>query len=492
MVIKDVNEKKYLEDLIKKKIGNKKIIIVANKEPYEHIKIPNGIFVNKPSGGVSILMDNIAKLIGKNALYIASSSGNADKEFVDKRNIVKVPPDEKIYNLKRVFLTKKEIEGFYYGFSNQTMWPLCHAVFVKPEFNENWWREYQKVNIKFAKNIFEEIKKDDEDNLIWINDYHFCLLPKILKDNKKNLKIGFFWHIPWPTYEIFRINPWAKEILESLLKSDFLYFHRGYHVQNFMQNVKRILNAEIDEENSEIKFNHHNTKIRSLPAGIDYNEIIKIKKNCKLSKKEFLKKEVNFYAKFIILGVERLDYIKGIVEKLKIIDKFLEKYPEFIGKIVYFGIHPYSRLNIPYYRDYLKKVLDLIQKINWKYQKNNWKPIVITFDSYSREKIINYYRIADVCIITSLDDGMNLVAKEFVLSCNVNKGMLILSKFAGASYDLKFTLLINPYNIEESAESLKTALIMKSKEKRERNLNMIKEITNNNIIKWFIKFIENY
>ena len=482
-----MSNKENLEKYIKKNLKDRSFYIVTNREPYIHNKTFEGIKVSRPSGGAHTLLELIAQV--SQGTYIAHGAGSADKQVVDKNNCIKMPPKEKLFNLKRVFLSKKEMENFYYGFANQTLWPLCHAVFIKPEFNPVWWESYKVVNRKFADSVLEEI--GDKKACVWVNDYHFCLLRQQLRESGKDIKIGTFWLIPWPTHEIFRVNPWAKELLTGLLGSDFLAFHRGYQVQNFVQCVQRELEAKIEHEQSKIVFKEHITKVENLPAGIDYQEIVDITQKRKTSRKAFMSKLFGMENPHLILGVDRLDYTKGILERFKMIDRFLEKYPEYIEQVIYYGIMPQSRFHIPAYRAYGKSVTDLAEKINWKYSTGRWSPIhFVTHSVSSRDKVFQYYKHADICMVTSLDDGMNLVAKEYVIACDAERGNLILSKFTGASNDMRYSLLINPYNIEEGADAIYKALQMSPKERRTKNLKMREELKEKDIYRWAATFIE--
>ncbi|PIY68622.1 trehalose-6-phosphate synthase [Candidatus Roizmanbacteria bacterium CG_4_10_14_0_8_um_filter_39_9] len=476
-----------LEKYIRKNLKDRSFYIVTNREPYIHNKTFEGIEVTRPSGGAHTLLELIARV--SQGTYIAHGAGSADKQVVDKNNCIKMPPKEKLFTLKRVFLSKKELEYFYYGFTNQTLWPLCHAVFVKPEFNPLWWESYKEVNRKFAQTVLDDV--GDKKAFVWVNDYHFCLLPQMLRESGKDIKIGTFWHIPWPTYEIFRVNPWAKELLIGLLGSDLLAFHRGYQAQNFVQSVQRELEAKIGHEQSKIVYKEHLTKIENLEAGIDYQEIVDLNNKGKTIRRSFMTKLFGMDIPFLILGVDRLDYTKGIIERLKMIDRFFEKHPEYIEKVVYYGIMPQSRFHIPAYRAYAKNVTDLAEKINWKYSTGRWVPIHYTLNGLSgRDKVFQYYKQANVCLVTSLDDGMNLVAKEYVIACDAEKGSLVLSKFTGASNDLRYSTLINPYNIEEGADAIFKALNMDPKDRKIRNLKMRKELKERNIYNWAIRFIE--
>lgn len=476
-----------LINFIKKELGNRQLIVALQREPYIHTAVDKKIEVKKAAGGVHLLLDGVLKKVG--GTMVAVAGGDADQLVVDKKNRLKVPPKSEKYTLKRVFLSQEETDGFYYGFANQTLWPLCHAVFVRPVFKLEWWNEYLKVNKKFADAILEEV--GDKDALIWVNDYHLALLPSLLRKKNKHLKIGTFWHIPWPTYEIFRICPWRREILEGLLGSDFIGFHRGYHVENFLASARRDLGVIVDSEPMTITYKNSTTKLASLPAGIDYHEILEKLERYKNPTKQLIKDEFGFDYEYLALGVDRIDYTKGIIVRLQAVDKFLEKHKEFIGKFVYLSLGAPSRISIPAYRDYNRRIQQTVAEINQKYAKGNWQPIRFINEIIPREKIFAYYQLADVCLVTSLDDGMNLVAKEFIICCNPERGMLILSKFTGAAKDLGSSILVNPYDTDSVAESIYQALKMEDSEKKKRNNEMKEVVKENNIYKWGIDFIKN-
>lgn len=473
----------------KKALGDRQFITALQREPYVHIHTSRGIRLEHMAGGAHVLMDGILRQIGGS--IVAIGSGSADADVVDHHNRIAVPPKEKSYFLKRIFLTKKEIDGFYYGFANQTLWPLCHAVFVKPTFSPHWWDEYVKVNQKFADAIIAEDEIDGRDGVIWINDYHLALVPKLLKIKKPSMRVGTFWHIPWPTYEIFRICPWRKQILEGLLGSDFIGFHRGYQVENFVQCARRELEVIVDSEPRSITHKEHETKLAFLPAGIDYHEIKEKLEKYKLLSRSMLKEDFGIESPYVIIGVDRIDYTKGLVERLKILDRFFTKYPQFQGDVVYLQIGSPSRMHIPAYKALNRELSNLVDRINAKYQTKTWRPIHFVNKVVPREKIFAYYRLADVCLVTPLDDGMNLVAKEYVICTDNGYGALVLSKFAGAAKDLKSALLINPYDIEGSADYLFEALTMSKEEKQKRMADMKAIVKENNIYRWGIEFIKN-
>lgn len=478
-------DSKDLSDFASKQLQGRTFVVALQREPYSHVHTPNGkIKIIQGEGGAHVLMNAMMKNIG--GFVVARASGNADMDVVDEKNRVKVP-NSKGYTLKRIFIKKKELDGFYYGFANQVLWPLSHVVFVKPVFNPAWWQDYLSVNMKFADAILEELA--DRPGFVWVNDYHLALVPKLLKQKHKDLSVGTFWHIPWPTHEIFRICPWRKEIIEGLLGSDFIGFHRGYHVDNFIECVRRELEVRVDSEPRSIHFKDHETNVAYLPAGIDFDEVRDILNKKKRIDKRVIKTKFGFDYEYLAIGVDRIDYTKGLVERMKIIERFLEKYPEYIGKFTYLSIAPPSRLKIPAYKNLNRELYDVIERINWKYSTNDWQPIHVAARSFPREDIFSFLRLADTCLVTSLDDGMNLVAKEYVLACKPHQGMLLLSKFTGAAKDLKQALLINPYDIEASADAIYQSLTMSPDEKFKRNTEMKEILREHNIYNWGIDFI---
>lgn len=480
---------------------NDKFIIVADGETRVHERKGNEIVSKIPAGGVSIALDPIARSSG--GIYIGRGKTETDREVVDKDSKVVITNSEEEYTLKRVFLTSDEVDLYYNGFSNQTLWPLCHVAFERPEFRRDWFQGYKRVNQRFAEAIKQEAKGRA---FLWINDYQLSLVPKYL-EKTKDMTVAMFWHIPWPTWEVFRILPQKREILESLLTCDFLAFHRGYHVRNFLDTVEREFELRIDEETNKIYFNKNIITVKNLPMGIDTDVImslvetekketilVRIIKNIMENMKQNVKKPDIFFKKYkVILGVDRLDYTKGLRNRFLAIDRFFEKNRNYLGKIVYLGILAPSRESIPSYKALKREIRDLADQINKKYAKNNWQPVYLIHDVFARREIINFYKKAALCLVTPLDDGMNLVSKEFVIASNFsdNPGMLVLSQFAGSAIDLTSALIVNPYDIDQMADSIKEGLEMNRKEKKRRLKDMIETLEEKNIYEWAHDFVRN-
>ena len=477
--------KESLKEVIKEKLKDHMFVIVSNREPYSHVYAGQEIkWVGAVSGAVTPL-DYIMQTT--KGFWIATGTGDADKVVVDKNGEIMVPPNNPRYTLKRIWLTREELDGYYHGFSNSTLWPLCHIAHVRPSFHHAEWEMYKKINEKFAEAILEKV--GNHKAFIWLQDYHLALVAKYLKKKRPDLIVAQFWHIPWPAAEIFRICPWRKEILEGLLANDLLGFHLGYYCTNFFNTVSRELEANINYETSKITHKDHCTTVRAFPISVDYEYISSLARLSRKTLKNATKKYISSNYKYLCLTVERIDYIKGTLERLQAIDRFLTRYPQYQKKFVYFGIIALSRMHIPAYQNYLKNIEDLAQKINWKYHTNSWYPITITSDILGLKELIPFYKNADICMITSLDDGMNIVSKEFVAAASPEKGMLILSQFTGTARELTDAILVNPYSIEQMTEALKIALEMPKKERMERMKKMKEIVKEKNIYRWASKFI---
>lgn len=472
-----------------------RLIIAADGETVVHKKRQDKIVAEIPAGGVSTAFDPIAR--ASRAVYIARAKTPEDKQVVDKNNKIVIGTDPETYTLKRVFFSDEEIHNYYLGFSNQTLWPLCHAAFERPLFHKHWFDGFKTVNKKFALSIQEEIKPK---SFIWLNDYQLCMIPKFL-EKPREIPLALFWHIPWPTWEIFRILPQKKQILESMLKCDFIGFHRGYQMRNFLGNVERELEARIDQETNTIYHNKHVTVVDHLPLGIDTEMISSLtqayKRKQSLAKSTLAqdpshKAIIELFDKYtIMLGIDRLDYTKGLLVRLTAIDRFFEKNPSARGKVMYISILAPSRQLIPAYSRLHRKIERMAERINEKYKKGQWQPIKLAFAIFSRDEIIHFYKKARLCLVTPLDDGMNLVSKEFVVVASQfdDPGMLILSQFAGSAIDLTSSLIINPYDTDQLADAIKTGLEMPKKERKDRIKAMREILEEHNLYAWTRAFI---
>lgn len=478
--------KAFVRDILKKR----EIFIVSNREPYIHTKNGgNKIAYHFPASGVVTALEPIMQATG--GMWIAHGSGNADKLVVDNDNKIAVPPDEPRYTLKRVWLTKEEDEGYYLGFSNEGIWPLCHIAHTRPVFREEDWYTYQKVNEKFAKNVLKEIK-DKKDPIILIQDYHFALLPKLIKDKRPDATICIFWHIPWPNAESFSVCPWRKELVEGMLGADIIGFHTQLHCNNFITTVGRELEAQIDLEQFAIIKNHHLSYVKPFPISIAFTktDIPEKQIQTELESSTKLLEKLNIKSKYIGVGIDRLDYTKGILERLKGIEIFLTKNPSYIGQFTFIQLSAPSRSSIKEYQEFDERVEQEINRINNAFKNNGWKPIIFLKEHHNHDYINALYRSAQFCLVSSLHDGMNLVAKEFIAARDDEQGTLILSQFAGASRELRDALIINPYNGEDTAKAIEKALLMKPEEQKRRMHRMREIVKNYNVYRWSAELLK--
>ena len=478
-----------LQEFTKDILKDRKLVVVSNREPYIHKKTGNTIAVMQPASGVTNALDPLMRACG--GLWVAHGSGTGDKDVVDVHDRVAVPPSDPKYTLRRVWLTPEEEKGYYYGFSNDGLWPLCHSAFVEPIFREEDWKQYEKVNRKFAKSIVEEVKSIKRP-IIFIQDYHFTLLPQYIKEQKPDAIIALFWHIPWPTSESFRICPWRKEILVGMLGADLLSFHTQLHCNNFMDTVRKELEARIDLEQFSVQKSGHLSYIKPFPIGIPFpdenhqsHEPIPTK-----DRDAFLKSLGVPPTEFIGVGVDRMDYTKGIIERFRAIEQFLDKNPEYKGKFTFIQASPMTRSIIPSYQHFAKELHATLERINAKFKDKNWIPIVFINKHLDRNTIDLIYKSGNICMVTSLHDGMNLVAKEFIAQRGDNQGVLILSRFTGASRELREALMVNPFDIQEMVDAIKLGLEMGPAAQKKRMIKLRETVKGNNIYRWAAQLLK--
>ncbi len=476
--------KETLKELTQFKMGERLFVVVSNREPYAHSFNGEEIVVKNPVSGVSLAIDPIMKDLG--GLWVAHGSGDADRDVTDEKGRIMVPPENPLYTLKRVWLSKEEEEGYYYGFSNQALWPLCHAAFVRPSFSDVQWQTYKEVNKKFAQAVLEEV--GNRPAVIFIQDYHLTLLPKFLKESRPDLIVCLFWHIPWPNPEVFDICPYREEIIEGLLGNDLLCFHIQYHCNNFLETCELIIESKIDWEEFAVTKGGKTTFVRPFPISIDFSSIESVSREHDEEAKK-LRKQLRLKDTIVGLGIDRIDYTKGIPERFRAIDRFLEMYPQYQGRFTFVQLGAISRIHIQKYKEINEEITDLMVEINFKYGTNKWVPIKLFRGSFSQKEVITHYRMADLMVVSSLHDGMNLVAKEYVASCYDNKGILVLSRFAGASRELTDALLINPYAIDAMADVFKQALDMPVEEQLQRMSKLREMVKENNIYQWMGKIV---
>ncbi len=473
-----------LRNLVHAKLGENAFFVVSNREPYMHVidEITGAVKVIRPASGVVTALHPILCACG--GVWIAHGSGKADKKFVNSKNKLGVPPRDNRYILKRVWLSKEEQKGYYLGFSNEGLWPLCHNTHTRPIFRETDWKMYQEVNRKFADSILEELPV--KSPFIFIQDYHFTLLGRMLKEKRPDATIALFWHIPWPNPENFSICPYKKEILDGMLGCDLIGFHVQNHCNNFLDTMNKFLESRVNTETFSVMRSGKETYIRAFPISVDcYMRDRKQEEEMELANGvEKLRKGFELEGKIVGVGVDRIDYTKGLLEKILAIDRFLQKYPQYKKKFVFVQLASPSRTDIKRYHELISEIDERVDKINSKHAEENWKPIIYLKRYFSQDEIKFYYALADFCIVSSLHDGMNLVAKEYIAAKKDLSGILILSQFTGAFAELTDAVPVNPYSIEEFAEAIKTAVEMPEEEKKKRMENMRKIISENNVYRW--------
>ncbi|HAZ14671.1 MAG: trehalose-6-phosphate synthase [Bdellovibrionales bacterium GWA2_49_15] len=470
-----------LKNILHEDLAGDEVLIVSNREPYIHVRRGDQIEVQVPASGLVTALEPIMRACS--GTWIAHGSGSADRDVVDKKDHIRVPPEQPVYQIRRVWLSKEQEAGYYYGFANEGLWPLCHIAHTRPTFRSSDWKQYVEVNEKFAKAVIEEAKTDDP--VILVQDYHFALLPKLIREKLPNATIITFWHIPWPNPEAFAICPWREEILAGLLGSSIIGFHTRFHCNNFIDTVDRFLEARINRETSTISHGGKLAAVRSYPISIEWPPVwLKKQKSIADCRKDIRTINNADQERLLGIGIDRLDYTKGIIERFMAVERLLELHPELIGKFTFIQIAAPSRSSIEQYQHFEAQVRSLATQINQRFGSEGYQPICLKIEHHTPEQVFKYYRAADVCMVTSLHDGMNLVAKEFVAARDDERGVLILSQFTGASRELLEALVVNPYNIDQCASALQVALAMPVNEQKDRMRSMRGLIQEFNVYRW--------
>jgi trehalose 6-phosphate synthase len=447
-----------------------------------HMRHGRSVEVTVPPSGLVTALEPV--LCACDGTWLAHGNGTADRESVDRHGRLRVPPDDPRYTLRRVWLRKEEEEGYYYGFANEGLWPLCHIAHTRPIFRADDWKQYQAVNRKFADALLEEMR-DTYQPVVLVQDYHFALLPRMIKEKRPDARVAIFWHIPWPTPDAFGICPWQRELLDGLLGGDLVGFHIQSHCNNFLQTADRVLESRIDWEHFSVRRLNHTTTVHPFPISVNLpSPPTDASDESAYDARTAILKDLDLEAIFLGVGVDRLDYTKGILERFLAVERFLEKHPRYQSQFVFVQIGAPTRSHLKRYHDLEAEVEAEAGRINWRFQKDKWKPIVFLKRQHSHDEIRPYYKAADLCLVTSLHDGMNLVAKEFVAARNDESGVLVLSIFTGAARELRDALQVNPYDIDQTAEAIRAALEMDPEEKQSRMQHMRRVVREHNIYEW--------
>ncbi len=470
-----------LRSILHSELRGEDIIVVSNREPYLHQRAGERIEIQRPASGLVTALEPIMRACS--GTWIAHGSGTADREVVDKHDRVAVPPEKPAYQIRRVWLSQEEEAGYYYGFSNEGLWPLCHIAHVRPTFRTSDWDQYVAVNRKFAKAVVTESRT--KNPIVLVQDYHFALLPKMIRDELPDATIIAFWHIPWPNPESFAICPWRDQVLEGLLGSSILGFHTQFHCNNFVDTVDRFIEARVDRESFTVSFGGKLTAVRRYPISIAWppeaEMLQKPVPDCRSSIRQMLNLPA---AHKLGIGVDRLDYTKGIMERFRAIERLLELNPEWIGQFTFVQVAAPTRSGIEEYRHHETQVREMAIRINARFDGKGPPPIVLKVEYHEPREIYEYFRAADLCFVSSLHDGMNLVAKEFVAARDDNRGVLILSQFTGAARELPEALIVNPYDADQCAAAMHIALTMPTEEQRDRMRLMRGLVAEFNVFRW--------
>jgi trehalose 6-phosphate synthase len=469
--------------------GSSRIFVVSNREPYVHARQGREIVWSVPPSGLVTAIEPVLRAC--DGVWVAGGSGDADKLVVDEFDRLRVPPDEPRYTLRRVWLTEQEEAKYYDGFANEGLWPLCHIAHTRPIFRAGDWECYQQVNQRFADALLEEMESCAHP-VVFVQDYHFALLPRMVKRVRPDARVAIFWHIPWPNPEAFGICPWQAELLDGLLGADLLGFHIPLHCNNFLATVDRVLEARTDREHMTVGRHGHLTTVQPYPISVAMDGLPLIGAGAdepdmeerRAAERRRLLSEFGVRAECVVLGVDRLDYTKGIVERLMALEELLDEHPEYRGRLTMVQIAAPSRTRIPSYAELRTRVDETVERINWRFQTAHWRPVVLIERQCSHDEVKRWYQNAELCLVTSLHDGMNLVAKEYVAARDDEDGVLVLSKFTGAAVELRDALIVNPYDIQGVAAAIHTGLDMSRAERRQRMQRMRRQVMEHNIYLW--------
>lgn len=478
------------EDLVEwasSHLREKKLVVVSNREPYSHTREGRSIRWTRNAGGLTVALDAVAQALG--GVWVAHGSGDADREVADARGRVACPPDRPTYTLRRVWLDAQDHERYYSGFSNGALWPLCHIVHVRPRFHLEDWQSYCDVNRRFADAVLDEVGAAPA--IVFLQDYHLALAARYLKEQRPDLQVALFWHIPWPNPEVFRILPWKEELLEGLLANDLIGFHIRAHGINFLDTVAATLEARVDYDQLAVERSGRRTWIGAFPISVDAEEISVLAELPEtVAAERELRASLGLEGCHVGLGVDRMDYTKGIPERLEAIECLFERHPEWIGRFAFVQIGVPSRIELEEYREIRSRTRAVVRRINQRFPRAGGPSVRLIEKSFDFRELVPYYRMADLCAVTALHDGMNLVSKEYLAASPDLKGALVLSPFTGAARELQRAFLASPYDREGVAEAYHAALSEPAEARRERMTALRETVQRANIFDWAIGILD--
>jgi len=474
------------DEFVRNRLGKAKFIVVSNREPYSNSTEAGRIQWHTAAGGLTTALVPILRAVG--GTWVAHASGPADRQTLDARDCVQVPPGDPCYTLRRVWIPAALLNQHYCGMCNEGLWPLCHVVFRRPRFIPSAWRSYEEVNRIFADAVLEQA--GDGPAFVFVQDYHLGLLPRLLKERNPNLTVAHFWHIPWPHRDQFRVFPWKHELLDGLLGNDLLAFQTQDYCDNFLQIVDSA-DVFVNLEDASIARYGHVTKVLAVPISIDFDDCTRLAAGPEVAGAAAQWcHELGGTPDLLGIGIDRIDYTKGISERLKALDLLLRQHPEYVGRLTFVQIAVPSRTEIPEYRMLGNKLVREVDELNRRWRHGNWMPLRLLHRFMDQTSLSALHQMADFCLVTSLHDGMNLVAKEFVASRNDGDGVLVLSEFTGAAQELKDAIVVNPYSLTEVAHAIHSALTMSSIERRRRMAKMRSAVARHNIYSWAANVIQ--
>ncbi len=473
---------KTLRQLLVEELPGAEVLVVSNREPYIHNRnTAGGVDLQLPASGLVSALEPVMRTCG--GTWIAHGSGTADRDTVDGADRVRVPPAKPDYTLRRVWLSDDDVDGYYYGFANEGLWPLCHTAFVRPTFRARDFERYRAVNERFAEVVVAEAGRDDP--IVLVQDYHFALLPRMIRNRLPKATIVTFWHIPWPNAETFGICPWREEIIDGLLGSSIVGFHTRQHCNNFIDSTDRHLECRIDREHDSVTVAGLDTLVRAYPISIEWPPSALAGQASVAEARTAVRERLGYGPEVrLAVGIERFDYTKGIIDRMRAIDDLLEHHPEWIGRFAFVQAAAPTRSTLASYRAIQDEAIRVAEEINTRFRHDGWEPIRLTIRHHDQHEVYELFRAADVCVVSSLHDGMNLVAKEFVAARDDERGVLVLSCFAGASRELSEALIVNPYDTHAMADALHDALTMPPEIQRQRIALMRDQVRERNVHRW--------